>query len=58
MFERKILREIFRPTKEANGICRIKTNKEVDELIKHQNIINYVTAQRMSWFGHICGLII
>ena len=53
MFERKILRNIFGPTKEANGIWRIKTNKELDELIKHQNIINYVKAQRLSWFGHI-----
>ena len=53
MFERKILRKIFGPTKEANGIWRIKTNKELDELIKHRNIINYVKTQRLSWFGHI-----
>ena len=25
----------------------------MDELIKHQNVINYVKAQRLSWFGHI-----
>jgi len=43
----------FGPTKEANGIWGIKTNKELDELIKHRNIINYVKAQRLSWFGHI-----
>jgi len=53
VFERKILRKIFRPTKEANGIWRIETNKELDELIKHRNMINYVKAQRLSWFGHI-----
>ena len=53
MFERKILRKILGPTKEANGIWRIKTNNELYELIKHRNIINYVKAQRMSWFGHI-----
>jgi hypothetical protein len=52
VFERKILRKIFGPTKEDNGNWRIKTNKELDELIKHQNIINYVKAQRLSWFGH------
>ena len=39
LFERKILRKIFGPTKEANGIWRIKTNKEMDELIKNWNII-------------------
>jgi hypothetical protein len=26
---------------------------EMDELIKHRNTINYVKAQRLSWFGHI-----
>ena len=49
----KILWKIFGPTKEVNSICRIKTNTELDELIKHQNTINYVKAQRLSWFGHI-----
>jgi hypothetical protein len=53
VFERKILRKICGPPKEANGIWRIKTNKELDELIRHRNIINYVKAQRFSWFGHI-----
>jgi hypothetical protein len=41
VFERKILRRIFRPTKE-NQIWRIKTNEELDKLIKHKNIVNYV----------------
>jgi len=34
VFERKILRKIFGPTKEANGVRRTKTVKELDELIK------------------------
>jgi hypothetical protein len=53
VLERKMLRKIFGPTKEKNGNWRIKINKELDELIKHQNIINCVKAQRLSWFGHI-----
>jgi hypothetical protein len=52
VFETKILRKIFGPTKEDNGNWRIKTNIELDELIKHRNIIDYVKAQRLSWFGH------
>ena len=48
VFGRKILRKIFGPAKEAKVIWRIKTNKKLDELIKHRNIINYVKAQRMS----------
>ena len=26
---------------------------ELDELIRHKNIINHVKAQRLSWFGHL-----
>jgi hypothetical protein len=53
VFERKILKEIYGPTNEDNGNWRIKTNIELDELIQHRNIINYVKIQRLSWFGHI-----
>jgi len=38
VFKRKILRRIFGPTKE-NQIWRVKTNEELDKLIKHQNVI-------------------
>ena len=52
IFERKILRGIFGPTKE-NQIWRIKNNEELDKLIKHENKVNYIKAQKLSWFGHI-----
>ena len=52
VFERKNLRRIFGPTKE-NKIWRIKTNEKVDKLIKHKNVVNYIKAQRLSWFGHV-----
>jgi len=50
VFERKVLRKIFGPTKERDGTWRIKTN---DELVKHKNIIKHMKAQRLSWFGHL-----
>jgi hypothetical protein len=50
--ERKILRRIFVSTKE-NQIWRVKTSEELDKLIKHQNIINHIKAQRLSWFGYV-----
>ena len=53
MFERKILRKVFGPTKKKDGSWKIKTNIELDKLIQHRNIINYVKAQRLSWYGHI-----
>jgi hypothetical protein len=35
VFERKILRKIFAPTKKKDGSWRINTNIELDELIQH-----------------------
>jgi len=48
IFERKI----FGPTYE-NGSWRIKSNQELDKLIKHKNIINFARVQRLGWYGHI-----
>jgi hypothetical protein len=53
VFERRILRRIFGPTKQKDGSWKIKTNMELDKVIQHRNIINYVKAQRLSWFGHV-----
>ena len=53
VFERKVLRRIFGPTEERDGTWRIKTNDELNELIRHKNIINYIKTQRLSWFGHL-----
>jgi hypothetical protein len=52
VFERKVLRKIFGPTNE-NGIWRIKTNQELDRIIKPKNIINFIRVQRLGWLGHI-----
>jgi len=52
LFERKILRKIFGPTYE-NGFWKIKTNQELDKLMKHKNIINFARVQNLGWYGHI-----
>ena len=52
VFERKITRGIFGPTKE-NQIWRIKKNEELDKLIKHGNIVKCIKAQKIRWFSHI-----
>ena len=46
------MRKIFGPINE-NGSWRIKTNQELDKLLKHENIINFAKAQRLGWYGHI-----
>ena len=42
VFERKVLRRIFGPTKEGDGTWRIKTNDELDVLIRYKNILNHI----------------
>jgi hypothetical protein len=36
IFERRILGKIFGPTKELNGLWRIKTNEELFDLIQQK----------------------
>ena len=52
VFETKILTKILDQLKKIMVTGESKQT-ELDELIKHRNIINYVKAQRLSWFGHI-----
>ena len=53
VFERKVLRRIYGPTKQKDGIWRIKTNEELNRLTGNKNTINYIIAQRLVWFGHV-----
>ena len=57
VFERKVLRKIFGPTKEEDGTWRIKTNDELDKFIRHKNIINYIksTKVKLVWLFTRCG---
>jgi len=52
VFERKVLRRIYGPTKETDGTWRIKLNEELNGLTDNKNI-NYIKAQRLAWFGHV-----
>jgi len=52
-FERKVLRRIYRPTKQKDGTWRMKSNEELNRLTGNENTINYIKAQRLAWFGHV-----
>jgi hypothetical protein len=58
IFERKIIRKVFGPTRTDDGYCRIKTNQEIDDLLKGQNIIGFIKKQRLNWLGHVERMII
>jgi hypothetical protein len=53
VFERKVLKRIFGPTKERDDTWRIKTNEELNKLIGNKTIINYIKSQRLDWLGHV-----
>jgi hypothetical protein len=53
IFERKIMRKIFGPTRSGDGNWRIKTNQEINEVIKAQSIIGFIKMQRLSSLGHV-----
>jgi hypothetical protein len=53
VFERKVLRRIYGPTKESDGTWQIKSNDKLNRLIGNKNIINYIKAQRLAWFRNV-----
>jgi hypothetical protein len=42
IFGRKITRKIFGPTRPDDGYWRIKTNQELNDILKGQNVIGYI----------------
>jgi len=51
--ERKIMRKICGPTVAEDGCWRIKTNQEIGDVLKGQNIIGFIKKQRLNWLGHV-----
>jgi hypothetical protein len=53
VFEKKVMRKICGPMKNRDGNWRIRTNGEVDLLIKHAVVVRYIKAQGIIWILHI-----
>jgi hypothetical protein len=53
VFERRVLRKIYGPTKNNDGTWRIKTNEELEILIKKENIVRFLKSQRLRWAEHV-----
>ena len=47
IFERKIMRKIFGPTRTDDGYWRIKTNQEINYILKGQNIIGVIKKTKI-----------
>jgi len=52
VFERKIFRRIYGP-KYENREWKSRTNRELEEMSKGQNIVKWIKGQRISWLGHL-----
>ena len=52
IFERQILRKIFRSVKSKEG-CRIRNNNKLQKLIKGEDITKYIKPQRIKQWGHL-----
>jgi hypothetical protein len=46
------MRKIFGPKGKDDGYWRIKTDQEINEILKGQNIIGFIKKQRLNWLGH------
>ena len=47
------MRKILGPARSDDGYRRIKTNQEINDILKGQNIIGFIEKQRRNWSGHV-----
>jgi len=52
IFERKIFRRIY-GAKYENGEWKTRTNRELEEMSKGENVVKWIKGQRISWLGHL-----
>jgi hypothetical protein len=52
IFERKIFRKIY-GGKYKDGEWKSRTNRELEELNKGENIVKWIEGQRINWLGHL-----
>ena len=53
--ERKLFRSIYGP-KYENGEWKSRTNRELEEISKGENIVKWIKGQMISWLGHLEGM--
>src|SRR5215475_8484138 len=48
----RVTKRVYGP-KYENGEWKSRTNRELEELIKGENIVKWIKGQRISWLGHL-----
>jgi hypothetical protein len=39
--------------RKTNGEWRLKTNEELENIIRHENIVRHIKSKSLSWLGHV-----
>jgi hypothetical protein len=52
VFERKVLRRIYGPVREGER-WRIRSNRELEEILRGEDIMRFVKSRRLAWLGHM-----
>jgi len=47
------MRKIFGSTRTDDGYWRIKTDQEINDILKGQNVIGFIKKQRLNSLGHV-----
>jgi hypothetical protein len=53
VFEKRVLRKIFRPKREGDRLWRKLHNDELRNLYSSLNIVRVIKSRRMRWVGHV-----
>jgi hypothetical protein len=52
VFERKVVRRIYGPVTEGER-WRIRSNRELEEILRGEDFVKFVKSQRRAWLGHV-----
>jgi hypothetical protein len=47
------LRSIYGPVQDSNNEWRVRTNQEIEALMKEENIVRFMKSQRLARYGHV-----
>ena len=56
VFEKRVLRRIFGPTRDVNGVWRRLHNEELHSLYRSPNIARVIKSRRLRWAEHVARM--